>query len=161
MWNRPTFRRCMPSFLSLLSARRPRDRSGPLRKAVARFVFRMSVMTAHPLPGDTMDEAEPIQLGPQILILLTLPAEGHGLDQQLRIGMEYDGLGGRKGLQGLDGGHHFHAVIGGVSAVTRPLVSLPSLLNNDVGPASRARVPETAAIGVDLNGRGATHVDPF
>ena len=113
-------------------------------------------MTAHPLPGDTMEETEPIQLSPQILILLTLPAEGHGLDQQLRIGMEHDGLSGRDDFQGFDRSHHFHAVVRGLHTMARSLHSLLAALN-DISPAAGTGVPETTPVSEDLNLSDGTH----
>lgn len=110
-------------------------------------------MTAHPLPSNAVRHGELIQLGPQILVLLTFPAQRHGLDQELRVRMEYHGLSGRENLERFDGGHHFHAIVGGVRTVARALSSLLALLHDNVGPPSWTRVPEAATVRIDLNTR--------
>ena len=108
-------------------------------------------MPAHPLPIDAMQAREPIQLSPQILVLPALPTKRHGLDQELRVRMEYDGLAGRQIFQRFDRGHYFHAIIGGVGTMSRTFPSCFSVLDDDIGPATRTGIPQTTAVGIDLN----------
>lgn len=108
----------------------------------------MAVVTAHPLPADPMQAGELIQFSPEVLVFLPFPAQGHGLDQQLRIRMENDRLGRKQEFQSFDGGSHFHAVVRGLGTVAGSLQPTLTILN-DIGPASGAGIPEATAVGID------------
>lgn len=135
-------------YLAWRSAQGTGNRGGPLGERVTRFILWMPVMTAYPLPVDMVEGGKPIQLVPEILVLLSLPPQRHGLDKKLGIGMEHDPPGSRQRPQCLDGRRHFHAVVRGLDGMSRSFGPLLADCNN-VGPAAWTWIAETTAIGPD------------
>ena len=141
------------------------NESFPCRNSelVSPFIFRMSSVSLDPMPLDPMGCCQVNEFLPEILIqYLPLPAFGapavalpilqpplcEGVSQITGIGVQLDLAGALQGLQGLDSGLHFHAIIGGLLGATAQLTALTATVQMRA-PAAGAWITAASSVGVN------------
>lgn len=105
-----------------------------------------------PLPGDVEPGALFVHFGPEVGVGFALPALVEGLDDEVGIAEDCDGVVfefvGADEFEGLDDGHHFHAVVGGVGVIADDLLCIVAV-HYKCGPAAGAWIADATAVCVD------------
>ena len=114
--------------------------------AVGLFVERVTGVALDPAPLHVPLGDLEVQSGPQVLVLVALPALRHGIDEVCTVAVDAHVDAGGSGLNALNGGENLHPVVRGVLIAAMHLPG-PTVLDDDRGPTAGTGVPDAAAVG--------------
>jgi hypothetical protein len=122
-----------------------------------------------PPPIDVVRFARCIEALPQLGVLhgllvgrfpaVAFPAVDPGRDAVLDVigvSVKFDLAGPLQGLQGRDGRHQFHAVVGGIGLTAAEFLAVPAP-HEDGTPAAGAGISRAGAVGIDDDGVSLGH----
>ena len=114
---------------------------------VGQFIAPVAAMAAYPAPRDVPALDQSVQLLPEVVVDLALPALGHRIDHVGAVGADQDSGSRVNGLQALDDRRHLHAVVGGLPFAAGETL-LVAVLFDDRAPAAWSGVAFARAVGV-------------
>jgi hypothetical protein len=129
-------------------------------EAVAAFVLGVPGMTLDPreLQGETGRER--VEPGPQVVVLLALPAFRDGADHVGGVAEDmHFGALPADGFQALDHGEQLHAVVGRAGEAAAEFLADLAAAEHDT-PAAGTRVPAGCTVGVEVYGRSVRRHRP-
>src|SRR5438309_596251 len=142
----------------------------PVGERVGALVLRLSGVSFHPMPGDTVSSGDPVKLLPQIdvfhrLLVSGAPAPAFPVGQPLtdalldvlRVGVHRHLARRLQRLERPDYGGEFHTVVGGIGFATEKFPLVPARFDQRT-PSARARVALAGTVRINANDFSAARV---